>query len=1247
MMYNYKSQFGNRSTAKFSLITVFSVFLLFSFFLFHEASSKDSESSSSLFSTGSLLLIFLIVFLILTFLVITENPIVEFLINNYKLTIIASVFLFLLILFVSTDTFKSITGFMSVFEPIKTVPKITEDTQKSEFPPDTINSIKITESMVALTEIDVEVYNKANNVKIDVSRLEDKPNYVIKDVSGVVYQYIKVEKTNLKDDNIKEVKIKFSIEKSWMTNNDIDKSTISLYRYQDDTWIKLSTYIVGEDVNNVNYEVDTGKLSLFAIAGESKSTEKTISTTTTVNVSITTTTGMIASTTTTETTTTTITSTTIIFERNLDCQKCGQHKAPPLTEVKMTITATVSKPIQNTRLIDYYPSEWTVTDTNGGTTSVFNSTYKKIEWDINSVSGSVSRWYFIKSPQRTLPPTKYYFFSEMENQKSDAWFVVVSDPTKDLTISYSCNDANIKCTNTTVTISNPDGSAMTVNYQKPVNFFNVTSGQYECVNRTIKSQSLTISGRDYSFGVNKGFYQAYFRDISSDVKDRPMAMSKDNYTLTFSPQNYILYVPHKATTEGRVGNKQKSSALVSEDQVSYPNQYAKVGTSGDFANLTYKYQYDQIKEELVVWDQDYLRNRFQSQCNEGDANIVNLVFQNIVRAYHSGDVDSQTMGVFYGSDRVKFKDFGLAANDEKTTSEEIYFTDENNNTVYYIPILYAHDSNGSQILLNKTISMTNFGNLRVDILTPFSWLNSSERVYPITIDPTTKLVYNTTIDYYSINNTLNGYYFNATNAEQRIDDIQNYWAKNDVCIGLYFGNRWHEFCGDSLDWVWYNSTNFKTYMNLTGTAELKYAGYTVDVNVEYYLGQDYPEVLGTVTLENTGNKDISDSYLKIKTHDIRVNLTYDNNTFRVNTTSFWEAWSGWKEYLLDQSGLDLFYTENNLASRKYSIFDNSTESWVELNWNNSYWKNGIGNSMNYNLTVKKGSEINAPIDLVLLTGNVNKNDVITTNFKWADAIKQNFTENYEIYQNKTIEYGAIIKDSYENGTQYYLTDTNMTIEMSSNKIARVSSKKFKQLDMFKAASLFTGIASRFDCFSYRISGGNDVVYCPENQTSDKEITFLRAKEELTLPERNANYSYTIPYLLVKDQTGVLENLDYTFTINNINYNSSSFEDMFYRIGRTKLHSIFNFDLEGWAFDIDVNFSNVDASSYCIKFPLPRFANLTVNVTLPIGIKNYTFGRNEFIIENYTIGTSAIARIKPYPCCDIIGVTLQSAQVCSV
>jgi len=1052
MMYNYKIQFGNKSTVKLSLIMVFSVFLLSSLFLFYGASSKDSESSGSLFNTGSLLLIFLVVFLILTFLVITENPIVEFLINNYKLTIIASVFLFLLILFISTDTFKSITGFISVFEPIKTVPKTTEDTQKSEFQSDTINSIKITEPMVALTEIDVGVYNTVNNVKIDVSRLENKPNYVIKDISGVVYQYIKVEKTNLNDDNIKEVKIKFSVQKSWMTNNGIDKLAISLYRYQDDTWIKISTYMVDEDDKNVNYEVDTGRLSLFAIAGESK--------------------------------------------------------LPRTTIITTTITTT------------------TTAETNTSTTTFMTSTIPSTITTTTSITTTI--------PFGTQP-----------------------------THSYDCSAGNVKCTLETVTITNPDDSKMTINYQKPINFFNQTSKKQQSIDKKLKFSS--ESG--WKYAKEDGFYNIYINDTHTKIE-------KDNAIFIFRPS-----IPVQLS-------KVEDNKLIWD-------------ISNNLIKMTVEITFDEAKIEKLI--------------------TIHSIDPTILSSLPSFKYDElfDSYGINFDSSKLKFGDvFSIVKNVTMW---------DNCGNVYS---LTGWDVKGKNMSLN--IDKT--------------WFNQS--CFPYWINPEIKFNYEKEIDSYKINNDLNEYYFNATST-LNINDIKDYWAKNDVCLGLYFGNVWHEFCGDSLDWTWYNSTNFKTYMNLTGDAELKYAGYTVNTKVEYYLEKDYPEVLGTITLENTGNKDISDSYLKINTHDIRVNLTYDNNTFRVNTSSFWEAWSGWKEYFLNQPSLDVFYTENDLTSRKYSIFDNSTESWVEMSWNNSYWKNGISNNMNYNLSVKKGSEVNAPVDLMFLTGSFNKNDKITTNFKWADAIKQDYISTDEYFDSEITKLTNLAEDSIVNGTQYHLRDINFTLVMDSNKKVNISILMYNISKILgNSISSYTAIRNKFDCVNYYV-GNETLTYCPNDTTSDKEITIKIVNLTLQLPERDVNFSMPPQYLLVNNKTGVLTKYDMNMRMNGKNYNLSSLEYEMFRLARVKLPSVFKSTYDEYQFDLVVDFSSVNETSYCIKFPIQKFSNLFINITLPIGIKNYTFGRPEFIVENYTLENSAIARIKPYPCCNITGVTLQPGEVCSI
>jgi PGF-pre-PGF domain-containing protein len=123
----------------------------------------------------------------------------------------------------------------------------------------------------------------------------------------------------------------------------------------------------------------------------------------------------------------------VTFDRQLSGHKVGQHKAPPLSPVSMTITATVSNQVDNTVLADYFPSDWSVIDANGGIVSIYDGNYNRIEWDVGAVSDSVSRSYVIRSPQLTSPPTKYYFHSELTysggSAVSDDWMVIVADPT--------------------------------------------------------------------------------------------------------------------------------------------------------------------------------------------------------------------------------------------------------------------------------------------------------------------------------------------------------------------------------------------------------------------------------------------------------------------------------------------------------------------------------------------------------------------------------------------------------------------------------------------------------------------------------------------------------------------------------------------------------------------------------------------------------------------------------------------------
>jgi hypothetical protein len=223
----------------------------------------------------------------------------------------------------------------------------------------------------------------------------------------------------------------------------------------------------------------------------------------------------------------------------------------------------------------------------------------------------------------------------------------------------------------------------------------------------------------------------------------------------------------------------------------------------------------------------------------------------------------------------------------------------------------------------------------------------------------------------------------------------------------------------------------------------------------------------------------------------------------------------------------------------------------------------------------------------------------------------------------------------------------MTIELKQNKIIYVKNEYTIFDATQKSTRFLPDISWKFGCFEFgRINGVNTTV-CPENETSLENIFFSFAKEELKLRERDANFTYSIPYLILNNETGILLNLTSYNQINGIAMNLSSYEEKIFKQARVKLLSLFNSSELEVTDEFYVYYPTVYDTSYCIRFPIKRFSNLMINVTMLNSISNYSFGRSEFIIENHSTGNSAIAEIKPYPCCDITGITLQTAEVCSI
>jgi PGF-pre-PGF domain-containing protein len=70
--------------------------------------------------------------------------------------------------------------------------------------------------------------------------------------------------------NIADTSVIFVVEKSWITDNDIDVSTIALHRYNGDKWEQLVTTKIKEDSTYLHFEAEIPGFSSFAVTGEQK-----------------------------------------------------------------------------------------------------------------------------------------------------------------------------------------------------------------------------------------------------------------------------------------------------------------------------------------------------------------------------------------------------------------------------------------------------------------------------------------------------------------------------------------------------------------------------------------------------------------------------------------------------------------------------------------------------------------------------------------------------------------------------------------------------------------------------------------------------------------------------------------------------------------------------------------------------------------------------------------------------------------
>jgi PGF-pre-PGF domain-containing protein len=126
----------------------------------------------------------------------------------------------------------------------------------------------ISKTSISFTAVEIVVTSELKGVELTVKPLGKKPE-TAGEPDGKVYQYIEMEKKNIDDTDIESASITFTVNRSWILKNKIDRNSVALNRYMG-KWEKLPTALVSEDDEFVYFKAVTAGFSYFAITGETE-----------------------------------------------------------------------------------------------------------------------------------------------------------------------------------------------------------------------------------------------------------------------------------------------------------------------------------------------------------------------------------------------------------------------------------------------------------------------------------------------------------------------------------------------------------------------------------------------------------------------------------------------------------------------------------------------------------------------------------------------------------------------------------------------------------------------------------------------------------------------------------------------------------------------------------------------------------------------------------------------------------------
>jgi PGF-pre-PGF domain-containing protein len=121
---------------------------------------------------------------------------------------------------------------------------------------------------IGVNSVFIQVNTPAKEITVTVTKQDGKPADVEQDFEGKTYRYMDIEAEGINDSGIETSVVRFSVNTSWIQENNIDPNRVFLNRYVNGQWNRLSTGKMVETSSKVVYEAETPGFSYFAVSSD-------------------------------------------------------------------------------------------------------------------------------------------------------------------------------------------------------------------------------------------------------------------------------------------------------------------------------------------------------------------------------------------------------------------------------------------------------------------------------------------------------------------------------------------------------------------------------------------------------------------------------------------------------------------------------------------------------------------------------------------------------------------------------------------------------------------------------------------------------------------------------------------------------------------------------------------------------------------------------------------------------------------